>query len=127
MRHEVGAIKLCCGCPSSWSGLALGACLWWVTRRLFGNEGGYISAGALTVFRQRGAGVDVSEQRDLAALGVFRIIYIVDWGCALRCRGRSGSGAENCAADGGIRVHGRGTHRGVYVALVFHCGFSWRG
>src|SRR5579872_5324982 len=42
MRHELTAIQLVLRLPFLLAGLALGASLWWVTRRLFGNEGGYI-------------------------------------------------------------------------------------
>jgi hypothetical protein len=50
MRHEVGAIKLLLRLPFILAGLLLGASLWWVTRRLFGNDGGYISLAALGIF-----------------------------------------------------------------------------
>src|SRR5208282_622286 len=47
MRHEVAHINLLLRLPFVFSALMLGGCLWWVTRRLYGNTGGYI---ALTLY-----------------------------------------------------------------------------
>ncbi|MGC2301109.1 MAG: glycosyltransferase family 39 protein, partial [Acidobacteriaceae bacterium] len=75
MRHEVGAIKLLLRLPFILAGLALGACLWWVTRRLFGNEGGYISL-ALYCFAPAVVRASTYPNNEiLAALGVFSVIY----------------------------------------------------
>jgi hypothetical protein len=75
MRHEVGAIKLVLRLPFILAGLALGACLWWVTRRLFGNEGGYISL-ALYCFTPAVVRASTYPNNEiLAALGVFSVIY----------------------------------------------------
>lgn len=75
MRHEVHAIKLLLCLPFMLAGLALGACLWWVTRRLFGNEGGYI---ALALYCFSPAVVRASTYPNneiLAAFGIFSVIY----------------------------------------------------
>jgi len=75
MRHEVGEIKLLLRLPFILAGLALGACLWWVTRRLFGNEGGYISL-ALYCFSPAIVRASTDPNNEiLAALGVFATIY----------------------------------------------------
>jgi len=75
MRHEVGAIKVLLRLPFILAGLALGACLWWVTRRLFGNEGGYISL-ALYCFAPAVVRASTYPNNEiLAALGVFSVIY----------------------------------------------------
>ena len=75
MRHEVGAIKLLLRLPFMLAGLALGASLWWVTRRLFGNDGGYISL-ALYCFSPAVVRASVYPNNEiLAALGVFSVIY----------------------------------------------------
>jgi len=75
MRHEVGAIKLTLRLPFILAGLALGACLWWVTRRLFGNEGGYISL-ALYCFAPAVVRASTYPNNEiLAALGIFSVIY----------------------------------------------------
>ncbi len=76
MRHEVGAIKLLMRLPFMLAGLALGACVWWVTRRLFGNEGGYISL-ALYCFAPAVVRASTAPNNEiLATLGVFSAIYL---------------------------------------------------
>ncbi|MBT9331703.1 ArnT family glycosyltransferase [Paracidobacterium acidisoli] len=75
MRHEIWSIRLLVRLPFMLAGLALGACLWWVTRRLFGNTGGYIAL-ALYCFSPpilRASTVPNSEI--LAAFGIFSAVY----------------------------------------------------
>src|ERR1700761_452395 len=43
MRHELSHVALLLRLPFIFAALALGACLWWVTRRLYGNTGGYVA------------------------------------------------------------------------------------
>jgi hypothetical protein len=76
MRHEVGAIELVLRLPFILAALALGACLWWVTRRLFGNDGGYIAL-ALWCFSPPVIRAATAPNNEiLAALGVFSAIYM---------------------------------------------------
>jgi hypothetical protein len=75
MRHEVGAIKLLLRLPFLLAGLALGACLWWVTRRLFGNEGGYISLALYCFTPAVVRASSVPNNEILAAFGLFSVIY----------------------------------------------------
>ena len=76
MRYEAGEIKLLLRLPFMLAGLALGACLWWVTRRLFGNAGGYISL-ALYCFMPEVIRASTSPNNEiLAAFGVFSTIYL---------------------------------------------------
>jgi Dolichyl-phosphate-mannose-protein mannosyltransferase len=76
MRHEVDAIELVLRLPFILAALALGACLWWVTRRLFGNEGGYIAL-ALWCFSPPVIRAATAPNNEiLAALGVFSAIYM---------------------------------------------------
>ena len=76
MRHEVGAIKLLLRLPFMLAGLGLGACLWWVTRRLFGNAGGYIALG-LYCFEPAVVRASIVPNNEiLAAFGVFSTIYL---------------------------------------------------
>lgn len=75
MRHEVGAIKLVLRLPFMLAGLALGASLWWVTRRLFGNEGGYISLALYCGMPAVVRASTVPNNEMLAALGMFSAIY----------------------------------------------------
>jgi len=75
MRHEVGAIKLLLRLPFMLAGLALGACLWWVTRRLFGNEGGYISLALYCFMPAVIRASTIPNNEILAAFGLFSVIY----------------------------------------------------
>jgi hypothetical protein len=76
MRHEVGAIELVLRLPFILAALALGACLWWVTRRLFGNAGGYIAL-ALWCFSPPVVRAATAPNNEiLAALGIFSAIYM---------------------------------------------------
>ncbi len=75
MRHEVGAIRLLLRLPFMLAGLALGASLWWVTRRLFGNEGGYISLALYCFMPAVIRASTVPNNEILAAFGLFSVIY----------------------------------------------------
>ncbi len=75
MRHEVGAIKFLLRLPFLLAALALGACLWWVTRRLFGNEGGYISLALYCFMPAVVRAATRPNNEILAAFGVFSVIY----------------------------------------------------
>lgn len=75
MRHEVGGIKLLLRAPFMLAALALGACLWWVTRRLFGNEGGYISLALYCCMPPVVRAATYPNNEILAAFGMFAVIY----------------------------------------------------
>jgi hypothetical protein len=75
MRHEVSHIALLLRLPFMLAGLALGACLWWVTRRLFGNEGGYVALGFYCFTPQIIAHCVFPNNEILAAFGLFSAIY----------------------------------------------------
>jgi hypothetical protein len=76
MRHEVDAIPMVLRLPFILAALALGASLWWVTRRLFGDEGGYISL-ALWCFSPPVVRAATAPNNEiLAALGIFSAIYM---------------------------------------------------
>lgn len=75
MRHEVGAIKFLLRLPFLLAGLALGASLWWVTRRLFGNEGGYISLALYCFLPPVVRACTTPNNEILAAFGLFSAIY----------------------------------------------------
>lgn len=76
MRHEVGAIKLLLRLPFMLAALALGACLWWVTRRLFGNEGGYISLALYCFMPAVVRSATYPNNEILAAFGIFSVIHM---------------------------------------------------
>ncbi|MGB6134890.1 MAG: hypothetical protein WCC14_16395 [Acidobacteriaceae bacterium] len=75
MRHEVGAINFFLRLPFILAGLMLGACLWWVTRRLFGNAGGYISLALYCFMPAVVRASTVPNNEFLAALGFFATVY----------------------------------------------------
>lgn len=75
MRHEVGYINLLLRLPFLFAALALGACLWWVTRRLYGNTGGYIAL-ALYCFAPPVIAAATTPNNEIwAALGFFAAVY----------------------------------------------------
>ena len=75
LRHQLTHILLLLRLPFLAAGCMLGAGLWWVTRRLYGNMGGY-TALALYCFSPAVLNACVSPSPDiLAALGVYGGIY----------------------------------------------------
>jgi hypothetical protein len=75
MRHELHYINLFLRLPFVFAALALGACLWWVTRRLYGNTGGYIAL-ALYCFAPPIIAAATSPNNEIwAALGLFAAVY----------------------------------------------------
>ena len=75
MRHEVHYISLLMRLPFVFAALALGACLWWVTRRLYGNTGGYVAL-ALYCFASPVIAAATSPNNEIwAALGFFAAVY----------------------------------------------------
>jgi hypothetical protein len=75
MRHEVNYIGLLMRLPFIFAALALGACLWWVTRRLYGNTGGYIAL-ALYCFSPPVVDAATYPNNEIwAAFGLFAAVY----------------------------------------------------
>jgi hypothetical protein len=75
LRHQMTHILLLLRLPFLFAGCALGGCIWWVTRRLYGNLGGY-TALALYCFSPAILKACVAPNPDvLAALGVFGGVY----------------------------------------------------
>ena len=75
LRHQVTQILLLLRLPFLFAGFVLGGCLWWVTRRLYGNLGGY-TALALYCFSPPILKACVTPGPEiLAALGVFAGVY----------------------------------------------------
>jgi hypothetical protein len=75
MRHELSAVRLLLRLPFALIAVLLGGALWWVTRRLYGNEGGYMALG-LYCFSPLviDAGTAPSPEI-LTALGMFAAVY----------------------------------------------------
>jgi hypothetical protein len=76
MRREVGGIKFLLRLPFMLAALGLGACLWWVTRRLFGDAGGYIALALYCCMPAVVRAATYPNNEILAALGVFSVIYM---------------------------------------------------
>lgn len=76
LRHELTDVNFLLRLPFLLTGLALGACLWWVTRRLFGNPGGYIALALYCFQPSIVRASTVPNNEILAAFGLFATIYI---------------------------------------------------
>jgi len=75
LRHQMTHNLLLLRLPFLFAGCVLGGCIWWVTRRLYGNLGGY-TALALYCFSPAVLKTCVAPNPEvLAALGVFGGIY----------------------------------------------------
>jgi hypothetical protein len=75
LRHQLPHILLLLRLPFLFAGFILGGALWWVTRRLFGNFGGY-TALALYCFSPAVLKACVSPSPEiLAALGIYAGVY----------------------------------------------------
>lgn len=75
MRHELSSVLLLMHLPFLFAALALGAALWWVTRRLYGNTGGFVAL-ALYCFCPAVIQAGTYPNNEiLAALGLFAAIY----------------------------------------------------
>jgi hypothetical protein len=75
LRHQMTHILLLIRLPFLFAGCLLGGCIWWVTRRLYGNFGGY-TALALYCFTPSVIRACVAPNPEvLAALGVYGGVY----------------------------------------------------
>lgn len=75
MRHEVHYVNVLLRLPFVFAALALGACLWWVTRRLYGNTGGYIALGLYCFAPPIIASATTPNNEIWAALAFFSAVY----------------------------------------------------
>jgi hypothetical protein len=75
LRHQMSHILLLLRTPFLLAGCVLGGCIWWVSRRLYGNYGGY-TALALFCFSPAILKACVSPNPEvLAALGIYGGVY----------------------------------------------------
>lgn len=75
LRHQMPHVLLLMRLPFLFAGCVLGGALWWVTRRLFGNFGGYTALG-LYCFSPAILKACVSPAPDiLATLGLYAGVY----------------------------------------------------
>ncbi len=75
MRHEVAHINLLLRVPFVFAALMLGGCLWWVTRRLYGNTGGYIALALYCFSPPVIAAATYPNNEIWAAFGLFAAVY----------------------------------------------------
>ena len=75
MRHEVSYVGLLLRLPFVLAALALGACLWWVTRRLYGNTGGYVALTLYCFAPPVIAAATYPNNEIWAAFGLFAAVY----------------------------------------------------
>src|ERR1700757_987296 len=76
MRHEVSHISLLLRLPFVFAALMLGGCLWWVTRRLYGNTGGYIALALYCFSPPIIAAATYPNNEIWAAFGLFSAVYM---------------------------------------------------
>ncbi len=75
MRHLVRDVLLLLRLPFIFFGVCLGGGIWWVSRRLYGNEGGFIAL-ALYCFSPEMIRVCVQPNNEiLAAWGLYGVLY----------------------------------------------------
>ena len=75
MRHELSAVRLLLRLPFALIAVLLGGALWWVTRRLYGNAGGYIALGLYCLSPMVVNAATAPNAEILTALGMFAAVY----------------------------------------------------
>ena len=75
MRHELSYVRLLLRFPFTMAALLLGGALWWVTRRLFGNAGGFVALAFYCVSPAIVAAGSQPNAEITTALGIFATIY----------------------------------------------------
>jgi hypothetical protein len=75
MRHELTHVLLLLHSPFLLAGLCLGAALWWVTRRLYGNVGGFIALSLYCFSPSVIHACTYPNNEILTAFGLFAAIY----------------------------------------------------
>lgn len=74
-RHELSSVKYLLHLPFVFFSIWLGAGLWWVARRLFGNEGGFFALG-LYCFCPEIVRYAVAPNNDVLAMwGLYGLVY----------------------------------------------------
>lgn len=74
-RHEIGSVKYLLHLPFIFFAMWLGAGLWWVTRRLFGNEGAFFALGLYCCCPEV-VRFSVTPNNDVLAMwGLYGLVY----------------------------------------------------
>ena len=75
MRHELGYVLLLLHSGFLFTGIVLGGALWWVTRRLFGNPGGFIALAFYCFSPAVIHACTYPNNEILTAFGLFATLY----------------------------------------------------
>jgi hypothetical protein len=75
LRHQLSYVLLLMRLPFVFCGLCLGGALWWVTRRLFGNEGGCVALALYCFSPEIVRACTYPNAEILAAFGFFAAVY----------------------------------------------------
>jgi len=75
LRHQLNYVLLLMRLPFTLCGLCLGGALWWVTRRLFGNEGGFVALALYCFSPEIVRACTYPNAEILAAFGFFAAVY----------------------------------------------------
>lgn len=74
-RHEITSVKYLMHLPFVFFAMWLGAGLWWVSRRLFGNEGGFFALGLYCFCPEVVRYAVVPNNEVLAMWGLYGLVY----------------------------------------------------
>ncbi|MDE3104458.1 MAG: hypothetical protein KGK08_04720 [Acidobacteriota bacterium] len=74
-RHEIGSVVYLMHLPFVVFAVWLGAGLWWVARRLFGNEGGFLALGLYTFCPAVVHFAVIPNNEVLAMWGIYGLVY----------------------------------------------------
>lgn len=75
MRHVVAYIAVLLNLGFVAAGLGLGAALWWVSRRLYGNEGGFVALALYCCSPEMVRACTSPNNEILAAFGLYAAVY----------------------------------------------------
>lgn len=76
MRHQLSYVLFLLHSLFLLTGIALGAALWWVTRRLYGNDGGAVALGLYCLSPTVVRSMTYPNNEILAAFGLFASVYL---------------------------------------------------
>jgi hypothetical protein len=74
-RHQLSYVLLLLRLPFILAGVALGGALWWVTRRLYGNEGGFVALALYCFSPEIVHACTYPNNEILAAFGLYAAVY----------------------------------------------------
>lgn len=75
LRHQMTHVLLLLRLPFLFAGFLLGGCIWWVTRRLYGNLGGYTALALYCFSPEVLRACETPKPEVLSALGLYGGVY----------------------------------------------------